>query len=239
MVNLLGFNILDCSKSEYIDNLMEQYKSGKKVIILSGNPEILYNASNLKEVKTLFSESDIIPDGIGVIAAGRIIKQPFKEKIAGIEVMEEILKQSEKNGMKVYMLGAEERVLKEAALECTIRYGALIKGYHSGYFSLENCQEIIDDINGSAADVLLVGMGCPRQELFIARYRHLLKCNIMMGVGGSFDVLAGKVKRAPRWMISIGMEWLYRVINEPARIVRLTSIPKFLFKVMLNRKNNG
>lgn len=238
MVNLLGFNILDCSKSEYIDALIEQYNNGKKVIILSGNPEVLYNALNLKEIKFLCSESDIIPDGVGVIAAGRIIKQPFKEKIAGIEVMEEILKLSEKNGMKVYMLGAEEWVLKEAAKECTIRYSALIKGYHNGYFNLENCQEIIDDINSSGADVLLVGMGCPRQELFIAKYRHLLNCNIMMGVGGSFDVLAGKVKRAPKWMISIGMEWLYRVINEPARIVRLVNIPKFLFKVMLNKKNN-
>lgn len=237
MVELLGFRILDCSKSEYISDLMKQFEGGEKKVIVSGNPEVLNNGLKIRELSILYNESDIIPDGIGIIIGGKITRQRFREKIAGIELMEDILILSGERKIKVYMLGSEEWVVKKAVNECSQNFGVLMAGYHNGYFDLESCEAIIREINDSGAEILFIGMGSPRQELFIARYRHMLKCRIQMGVGGSFDILAGKLKRAPRWMIRTGFEWLYRVINEPARIVRLTSIPNFLIKVVRNRGN--
>lgn len=237
MINLLGFDIIDCSKREYIGALLEGYSRNSKKVIISGNPEILHTASRDAGLAALFRESDIIPDGIGVLAAGRITGQPVKEKIAGIEVMEEILKNSAKLNMKVYLLGAEEWVVKRAAEICSEKYGAVVSGFKDGYFDLDNCGDILEDINKSGAGVLFVAMGCPRQEKFIIKYKDTLNCKIYMGVGGSFDVLAGKTSRAPEWMIRSGLEWLYRVSREPARIWRLSTIPAFLLSVIIrNRK---
>lgn len=133
------------------------------------------------------------------------------------------------------MLGAQSSILEEAVANAKSKYAANISGFHDGYFDLEDCEQIVDDINNSNADILIVAMGCPRQEFFISRYKNKLKCKIFMGVGGSFDVLAGKVSRAPEWMINLGLEWLYRVFKEPKRILRLFSIPKFLSLVIMNR----
>lgn len=239
MVNILGFNIIDCSMDDYIKSVMEGYRNKQKRIIVSGNPEVLNTAINDDEIAALCRASDIIPDGIGVVAAGRITNQHFKQKIAGIEVVEEILKLSQKNGIRIYLLGAEEWVVKKAADECFLKYNSIIAGCRDGYFSMDNCSDIIDEINKSKADAIFIGMGCPRQERFISRFGNELSCRIIMGVGGSFDVLSGKVNRAPSWMIRLGLEWLYRVSKEPARIIRLKSIPVFLFKVLLrNRRKN-
>lgn len=233
MANLLGFNIFDGMRDEYISNLLGWYNSGLKTAVVSGNPEILLKALENKEVASLCSKASIIPDGIGVVIAGKIKGQPLRQRIAGIEVMEDILKLSRGNGMKVYMLGAEEWVVEKAADKAKKTYDANIVGYHDGYFDMDDCNHIIDDIKKSGADVLLVAMGCPRQEAFIEMSWDILDCRIFLGIGGSFDVLAGKVKRAPVWMRKSGLEWLYRVIKEPERIARLACIPRFLLKVIL------
>lgn len=236
MSRILGFDILDIGKNDYIKKVLDDFERGKKKVIISGNPEVLNTALKNKDLGDLCRVSDIIPDGIGVVLAGRMTGHPFTEKIAGIEVMEEILKISSCCNIGVYMLGAEDWVVKKAVKECIKRYGARIAGSHDGFFNMENCQDIIEDINKSGAGVLFVAMGCPRQEVFIAKYKDKLNPRILMGVGGSFDVLAGKVNRAPAWMIKMGLEWLYRVSKEPARIVRLISIPAFFIKVMFRNK---
>ena len=109
-----------------------------------------------------------------------------------------------------------------------------IVGSHNGFFDLNNCNDIIEDIKKSNPWGLFIAMGCPRQENFIVNYIDELNCNFYMPVGGSFDVFAGKVNRAPKWMLSLGLEWLYRVLKEPWRIKRLGVIPKFLLRVLKN-----
>lgn len=236
MVKILGFNIYDKCRSDYIERILERYKKGQKTVILSGNPEILYTAAKNGEMESLFADADIIPDGFGVMLAAKVTGQIFSEKIAGIDVFYDILSLSNIYDMKIYMLGAEEWVVKKAALKAEEVYNAKIAGWHDGYFNMDNCKSLIDDINGSRADVLVAAMGCPRQEMFIKKYKDMLNCSIFIGVGGSFDVLAGKVSRAPQWMIKHNLEWLYRVSREPKRIWRLMSIPKFLLKVIFNRR---
>ncbi|MDU1323067.1 MAG: WecB/TagA/CpsF family glycosyltransferase [Clostridium botulinum] len=234
---MLGYSIFNGSKEELL-NIIDKYK---KVNIISGNPEVLYNGLNNEELFKNFTDKDsiIIPDGVGVVLASKIIKSPVKEKIAGIELMDGILKKCNENGKAVYLLGTTEDVLKECEKKLLIKYRNLnIIGKHNGFFDMDNCKDILEDIKESKPYALFIAMGCPRQEKFISKYMDKLPCKIYMGVGGSFDVFAGKVKRAPRWMIDCNLEWLYRVVKEPYRIKRLASIPKFLLKVALNKQNS-
>ncbi|NFB63293.1 glycosyltransferase [Clostridium botulinum] len=235
-IEMLGYSIFNGSKEELL-NITDKYE---KVNIISGNPEVLYNGLNNEELFKNFTDKDsiIIPDGVGVVLASKIIKSPVKEKIAGIEVMDSILEKCNENGKGVYLLGTTEDVLKECERKLLIKYKNLnIVGKHNGFFDMDNCKDILEDIKESKPYALFIAMGCPRQEKFISKYMNELPCNIYMGVGGSFDVFAGKVKRAPRWMINYNLEWLYRVVKEPYRIKRLASIPKFLLKAALNKRS--
>ncbi|AVQ38998.1 glycosyltransferase [Clostridium botulinum] len=233
---MLGYSIFNGSKEELL-NIIDKYK---KVNIISGNPEVLYNGLNNEELFKNFTDKNsiIIPDGVGVVLASKIIKNPVKEKIAGIELMDGILEKCNENGKAVYLLGTTEDVLKECEKKLLIKYRNLnIIGKNNGFFDMDDCKDILEDIKGLKPYALFIAMGCPRQEKFISKYMDELPCKIYMGVGGSFDVFAGKVKRAPRWMINCNLEWLYRVAKEPYRIKRLASIPKFLLKVVLNKRS--
>lgn len=233
---ILGYSIFSGTKEELIHKII----TFQKVNIISGNPEILFNGINDRELYSNFtgSNSIIIPDGVGTVLASKLAHEPVKEKIAGIEVMEEILKYCRLNNKGVYLLGAATEVLEECINNIRKKYPDInIAGSHNGYFDMEHCSHIIDDIKKSDAYALFAAMGSPRQEKFIIKHMEELPCSIFMGVGGSFDIFAGKINRAPKWMIKLGVEWLYRVAKEPVRIKRLSSIPKFLLKVMLQRKN--
>lgn len=228
---ILNYEIFNGNMKQLIQHL-EQFN---KVHIVSGNPEVLYSA--LKDEKLMKNitniNSVIIPDGIGTVLAAKLAKQPVQEKIAGIEVMGEIIKLCESKNRSIYLLGAEEEVLVQCRRNLMLKFPDLnICGGHNGFFDLLNCDEIIDEIINKKPYAIFVAMGAPRQENFIIKYMEVLPCKIFMGVGGSFDNFAGKVKRAPKWMIKLGLEWLYRVAKEPWRIRRLASIPKFLLKVV-------
>lgn len=231
---ILGYNVFNGTKDEFLEKV---YQS-EKVNIVSGNPEVLFNGLNDERLNKNFKEdySIIIPDGVGTVLSSKIVKNPVKEKIAGIEVMKAILHKSAEEGKGVYLLGAKAEVLKDCINNLEKEITNLnIVGSHDGYFDIENCDDIVNEIKEKKPWAIFVAMGCPRQERFIEKIIENTDTTIYMGVGGSFDVFAGNVKRAPRWMISLGLEWLYRVVKEPWRIARLGAIPKFLWKVFRNR----
>ncbi|WMJ81194.1 WecB/TagA/CpsF family glycosyltransferase [Clostridium sp. MB40-C1] len=231
---ILDYKVFGGTKKEFLDCV----ESFDKVNIISGNPEILYSGMKDAFLNKVYNDesSIIIPDGVGTVIASKMVKNPVKEKIAGIEVMGEIINKCEKEGKSIYLVGAEEEVLKECITNIKNKFPNIkIVGSHNGYFDLDNCDDIVEDIKIKKPYALFVAMGCPRQEIFIARNMKEFPCKIFMGVGGSFDVFAGKVNRAPEWMINLGIEWLYRVVKEPFRIKRLGVIPKFLWTV---KKNN-
>ena len=238
-IDMLGYKIF----ASDINSCLEKVFSMKMVHIVSGNPEVLYVGLNNKELfKNFISDkSVIIPDGVGVQISAKILKTPVKEKIAGIELMKKILEKCEKTGESIYLLGASEENLKACVANIVRDFPKInIAGYHNGFFDLNNPKEILEEIKEKKPMAIFVAMGCPRQENFIVKYMDELPCKIFMGVGGSFDVIAEKVNRAPRWMINIGMEWAYRVSKEPWRIKRLGSIPKFIWLVIKNKgKDNG
>ena len=236
-IDILGYEIFAAN----MDECLEVVLSKEKVHIVSGNPEVLYTGLNDRKLFENFTcdKSLIIPDGVGVQISAKILKTPVEEKIAGIEFMKKILEKCEDTGEGIYLLGASEENLKACVANILRDYPRInISGYHNGFFDLDNPREILEEIKEKKPMAVFVAMGCPRQEKFIVRYMDELPCKIFMGVGGSFDVIAEKVNRAPRWMIDIGMEWAYRVAKEPWRIKRLGSIPKFIWTVTKSRGKN-
>ena len=232
--NILGYQVFNKSKAE----LIEEINKRERVNIVSGNPEILYNGLNNELLHKNFQAeySIIIPDGVGTVLAAKLVKQPVKEKIAGIEIMKEILEKCVREEKSVYLLGAKEEILKDCIVKIIGDFeGIKIVGSHNGYFDINNCSDIVNDVIKSKADVIFLAMGSPRQEQFIEEHINELPCKIFMGVGGSFDVFSGNIKRAPKWMIKCGLEWLYRVVKEPWRIKRLGAIPKFLWRVLRSK----
>lgn len=228
---ILQFEVYDKSKME----LLNEIENFEKVHLVSGNPEVLYAGIHNETLLENFTShnSIIFPDGIGTVICSRIVNQHVKEKIAGIELLENIIKNCAKKGTSIYLLGAKKEVLDMCIINLYTKYpNLIIDGSHDGYFDIHNCENIICDIEEKKPYAVFVAMGCPRQELFIIKYMDRLPCKIFMGVGGSFDVIAGNVKRAPKWMINLGLEWMYRITKEPSRIKRLFSIPKFIILVL-------
>ncbi len=234
-INILGYKIFRKNINDAI-NYIDEFN---KIHIISGNPEVLYSGLNNKKLLENFTSDNsfIIPDGVGIQIAAKYIKTPVEEKIAGIDLMKEIIKKSSVENKGIYLIGTTNENLKACVANLVANYPKInILGYKNGYFDINNAEEILQDIKEKKPYALFVAMGCPRQEEFIVRYMDELPCKIFMGVGGSFDVIAEKVNRAPRWMIKLGLEWLYRVLKEPWRIKRLGSIPKFLLLVI---RGNG
>lgn len=231
---ILDFEVFNKDKN----SLMNYIEKLSKVNIISGNPEVLFNALNNSKLKQNFNDKNsvIIPDGVGTVLASKLLNLPVKEKIAGIDVVKEVLIKANEEGRSIYLLGAKEEVLIKCVENIKNEFPSLrIGGFHNGFFDLNNCDDIIEDIKLSKPWAVFVAMGSPRQEIFIERIMPIVNTKIFMGVGGVFDIFAGELKRAPKWMISLGLEWLYRVIKEPFRIKRLISIPKFLLLVLKHR----
>lgn len=224
--------------NDNIESLLRSINNFEKVHIVSGNPEVLSSGlqSNILLDNFTSVNSIIIPDGISTVICSKIVGQPVKEKIAGIELMDCIVKKCESENQGIYLLGSTQETVDMCNINLRTKYRNLnILGSHDGYFDMDDCEEILEEIEKVNPKVLFVAMGCPRQELFIAKYMDRLPCNVFMGVGGSFDIIAGNLKRAPKWMINIGLEWLYRVAKEPFRIKRLSTIPKFIFMVIKDK----
>ncbi len=234
--DILEFKVFNEDKKSF----MKYIEGYDKVNIISGNPEVLLNGTKDEVLRESFRKdySIIIPDGVGTVLAAKILKKPMKEKIAGIDVVKEVLYKCEELNKAVYFLGSKEEILLKCIENVKKKYPKLeICGYHNGYFDINNCDNIIQDIKNKDIYAIFVAMGSPRQENFINKIINDTNIKIFMGVGGVFDVFAGKVNRAPKWMISCGLEWLYRVIKEPSRIRRLGAIPKFLIKCFTYKKS--
>lgn len=236
-IDILGYKVFAGTKNEALENVFNR----DKVHIISGNPEVLYTGLHQENLFKNFTSDKafIIPDGVGTQISAKVLQTSVEEKIAGIELMKDIIYRCENEGKGIYLLGASEESLEACIANLMVKYPKLnILGYKNGFFDLDNADDVLNEIKELSPFAIFVAMGCPRQEKFIVKYMDELPCRIFMGVGGSFDVIGDKVKRAPKWMINIGMEWAYRVIKEPFRIKRLSSIPKFIGLVVKSKGVN-
>lgn len=172
----------------------------------------------------------VTPDGIGVVMAAKWRNQPIYERVTGYDLFQALLQVGETKGWSVFLLGASPDANAGAETKIKERFpGVRIVGRQHGYFPPEAEGRIVERIQEAKPDLLVVAMGAPRQEEWIARYREELPPMLMVGLGGSLDVMAGKVKRAPQWVQSIHMEWLYRLLKQPSRWKRMLDLPRFLY----------
>lgn len=231
-VTIVDIPIDNLSKNRLLKKVyMDLERKQKNCLIVTANPEIIMQTQKTPSYKEAVMTADyIIPDGYGIILASQILQQPLAEKIVGYELLHTFLEYASLNGKSVYFFGAQEGVAVDAAVNAAHRYpGLKIAGTRNGYS--EAGRIAAEEIAGAKPDFLFIGLGVPLQEQWAAKNRDLFPHSILMGVGGSFDVLSGRVNRAPRFFLDRNLEWLYRLLSQPTRIIRMIQLPIFVVKV--------
>jgi len=217
-VEIFGVKILSSSREEILHEIVRRLISNEKTFIVTLNAQILDRALRDKEYLNIIKIADlVVPDGEGVVWASKVLTGKILHKTPGVELIEDISRVAFFLEKSVFLLGGRERVVELAGEKLNERYGIKIVGTHHGFFSEEEEAKIVEFINKSNADILFVGMGVPKQEKFIKKHWDSLKVKIAMGVGGSFDVISGIKKRAPRFIIKMKMEWMYRIFQDPLK----------------------
>ena len=238
---LFGFRIHGGTLEEVVALVMERIERGDRVFHASLNAAKVAMCHRSADFRRTMQAFDIVtPDGMSIVLAARLSRARVRERIAGIDLMCRILSEAEARGLSVYLLGARPEVLGRAAVAMRGRHpGLRIAGTHDGYFDPIDERRLVREINATEADLLFVGMSSPRKEEFLVSNREALTVGFAMGVGGAFDVWAGDVRRAPRWVQSAGLEWLYRVVHEPRRLGAKYARDSALFTALLAREILG
>ena len=233
--DVLGVQYDNLTMSEALERGRELLTGDKAAYVVTPNAEMAYEALHDEEFRRVLNEADLVlPDGAGVVLGAKILKTPLKQKVAGIEFAQNMLPVYEELGSRLYLLGSKPGVAEQAAEKLLQEHPKLcICGTADGYFRDED--EVVRKINEANADALYVCLGAPKQEYFMYRHRAKLNVRLMAGLGGTLDGIAGTVKRAPRWMIRLQLEWLYRLIKEPRRFGRMLRLPKFVFAALKKR----
>ncbi|SFL19119.1 WecB/TagA/CpsF family glycosyltransferase [Halanaerobium salsuginis] len=239
-LKILGVKIDILDLTGAVNRVIEftkQDSAARPALIVTPNSEMLALASSDQELFNILNSAQLATaDGIGVVIAARIMGQQLPERVAGFDLMQQLLANSASGERSFYFLGSKPGVVDQAVNNLQEHYPDLnISGYHHGYLNQENTAEVLQEINQQQPDLLLVGMGAPLQEKFLAANLSRLKVKAAFTVGGSFDVIAGQVNRAPRWMQKAGLEWLYRLLQEPSRLGRMMALPYFVYLVLKNR----
>lgn len=243
-VNILGVDVDKVTNTEATDRIMSMLNKQGNHAVYTPNSEIILMAYKDEEFCAVLNSADLLTaDGIGVVYASRILKNPVPERVAGYDMACSIIDRISETGHRLYLFGGKPGVAEQAQEKLKEKYPLLnIVGTHNGYFKPEEVDSIINDINQSGADLVFVCLGAPTQENWIYNNRDRLNCHVMMGIGGSLDVFAGNVERAPDIWCKMGLEWFYRLMKEPWRIGRMMALPKFgltvLFKGKRYKKGN-
>ena len=235
--DILGIQVDSIEMQEAVEIIKHWLTENKAHTLYTPNAEILMAAQRDPELKEILNNADmLVADGAGVVLASKILRRPVPEKVSGIDLVKRSFTQLSNGKASYYLLGSKPGVAEAAAVNIINEYpGVIIAGCRNGYFKDDEEDDIIDQINASGAAVLLVALGAPRQEKWIARNKNRLKVKICAGVGGTIDVLAGTVALAPEFMRRTGFEWLFRLYKEPRRAKRMLDLPRFMLKVIRAR----
>ncbi|WP_107923642.1 WecB/TagA/CpsF family glycosyltransferase [Lysinibacillus parviboronicapiens] len=233
---VLGINVNTEGYDELMDMAFERIEQKQKALVVAINPEKIIKAKEDPALKKLLNEAEFqIPDGIGVILASKIQKGQIRQRVTGVDMMMKLCEEAAKRGKPIFLYGGKPGVADAAKAKLESLFPSIkIVGIQDGYEKDE--QKVIDRINEAQPDLLFVAMGSPKQENWINANRNQLHPTIYQGVGGSFDVLAGTVKRAPEIFQKFGLEWFYRLLKEPKRIKRQVALPLFLLEVARQKR---
>lgn len=236
-VDILGIPVDAITMKEAVDSVGAFVREGGAHAIYTPNAEIMMAAQRDPELKEIMKKADMLAaDGAGVVLASKLLGRPVPEKVSGVDLVREVFRAYAADGLSCYLFGAKPGVAQEAADRIKAEYpGLVIAGFHDGYFTDEEEAEIISDINRSSPDILLVALGAPKQEKWIFNRLGRLNAKVCIGVGGTIDILSGRVRLCPDFFRRHGLEWLYRLYKEPRRARRMLDIPRFMLRILYAR----
>ncbi|MEO9146709.1 MAG: WecB/TagA/CpsF family glycosyltransferase [Ginsengibacter sp.] len=247
-IGVFNIQVHPFSRKEFLDIIELNLKQGNQIIQNGVNAASINQLVKNKKLVNTYNNSDLVNiDGMSMVWALRFLGYSVPERVACPDLAEDILVLAEKKNYSIFLFGAEEKSLLLSIRNLGINFPKLlISGYRNGYYHIEDEGSIVEMINNAMPDILFLGMPSPRKELFVEKYKDQLKVKYFFGVGGFFDILAGKTKRAPLWMQNAGLEWLYRFAQEPKRMWHryLIGNMKFLllvikekYKIIRKKKN--
>lgn len=238
---VLDVEIAAVTMDEAVALCAAMVKSGEPHGIATANAEMLMMTKRDSGLKRILQECDLVlPDGAGILWAGEQLGTPFPERVTGADLTERLLYLAAEMDWPVYFLGGAPGVAAEAARRFRAEKKEFpLAGTHDGYFDSEEEKKVIEDIRESGARLLLVGLGVPKQEYWIRRHRDELGPVLAMGIGGVFDIMAGRLTRAPLWMQRHRLEWAYRLFLEPRRIGRMMALPRYMLAVKRWKKKRS
>lgn len=236
-VSILGLPVDRVDMAGAVMRIRDFISENRTCQVVTLNSEIAMAAQENQELKDVVCQADlVVPDGAGIVWASRVLGDRLPERVAGFDLMQELLVCAANHKWPVYFLGAEPGIADLAAERVKRRLpGLILAGTHHGFFNEDEESSIMEEMNSRKARIIFVGMGAPRQDFWIARNKKSISAAVCIGVGGSFNVLAGKVKRAPDWMGRLGLEWLYCLVCEPTRFFRMMALPRFVIRVLGER----
>lgn len=230
---ILGVRFDAITQEQAVELAMQHIQTQEKGYIVTPNAEIAYLCRDNQELTNTINKACLVlPDGVGIVYAARILKQPMQGKVAGIDFADALLARMAQQGKSVFFLGSKPGIALQAAEKLKKKHpGLTVKGCCDGYFKQET--QAVDAINAAGGvDAVFVCLGAPKQEHFMAVHQSEINATLLCGLGGSLDVFAGSVQRAPDIFIRLGLEWFYRLLKEPQRIGRMMTLPKFMLTVI-------
>lgn len=229
---VLGIRFDALEMDEAAESIERCVEERKPRLIVTLNAEMMVMAKGDPSFKAVLEQADLlIPDSVGITWAGKL-----RARVPGIDMVDELARRAAAKGYRIFMIGSKPGVAKKAAAKLAAKYpGLRVVGTHSGYFSKTEEEGLIEEIRAAQPDILFVGLGMGKQEKWIAGHLRGLDVPACLGVGGSFDVIAGEVRRAPVWVRQAGLEWLYRLVSQPTRFKRILALPKFVYMVVRER----
>lgn len=235
-IDVLGVGFDNVTMDEAVERGMALLRGEGTHYVATPNPEIVEVCRENAAAKAAVKGADLVlPDGIGIIKGAAMLGTPLKEKTPGIEFAAQIVERMAGEGLSLYLLGAKPGVAEQAAKNLVERYpGLVIAGTHDGYFKED--APVVEAIRQSGADAVFVCLGAPKQELWMAKNGPATGAHLLCGLGGSLDVFAGVVERAPKFWSDHGLEWFYRLCKEPRRIGRMMKLPLFLVHVKQEKR---
>ncbi|NLH46317.1 MAG: WecB/TagA/CpsF family glycosyltransferase [Acholeplasmataceae bacterium] len=233
-IKILGVPVHPYTMNGAVEKIVERVSQKQKTLVVTANAEIIMmGQSDTEYMEILNKAALVLPDGAGTVWAGRKLGYEVPERVAGYDLFLNLMAEAAQKNFNVFFFGAAPGVAEEAKQKCETLYpGISIVGCRNGYFKDADNHSIVEEINNSGADLLFVALGAPKQEKWLAKYEDTLKPSLLMGIGGSFDVVAGKMERAPKWMQDASLEWLFRLYKQPSRFRRMLVLPKFVIKVL-------
>ena len=235
--DIMGITFDNVTMQQALERAGEILAGDKTCYAVTPNAEIAYEALRDESLRALLNEADLVlPDVAGVVLASKLLKTPLKQKVAGVDFADGLLGLLAESGRSVYLLGSKPGVAELAAEKMREKHpGLIICGMHDGYFKDE--APVIEAVNAAKPDVLFVCLGAPKQELWMEKNGPATGARLLCGLGGSMDVFAGTVERAPKFWSDHGLEWFYRLCKEPKRVGRMLRLPLFLVHVRQEKRS--